>query len=276
MRRRTLLAGVAGTVALAGCSGSDDGSASTSDSEALTPAPVPTTEPAPESLPPPDLSELGVEDAEDLARQHRDALVDGPHGVRRVAVVSEDGEPIRSMEVRIRATAGSESYYVSFEAEDTVRYPTTPAEPFFETWYDGTTYQRYGDDDYIITDQRPLDSPRNQTTDRFRIQQLFDAFSTVEVTERDGDFDTEGTDLRAGFDVTPRRFRLLSAPRAASLRAVVRPEPRFVSRYDLSMVATLDLRSVDVDAAVDFERLDSPPTEPEWVEAARETARETN
>lgn len=272
MRRRGLLCALAGAVGLAGCGGATEEPAST---EAATPAPVPTEEPTPVESPPADLSALGVADGRELARAHRETLVGGPHGFRRRAAVREDGELVRSVEVTIRASAGSAKFYFSFEATDTPRYPTAPLEPFFETWYDGTTYQRFGGgDDYFVTTDRTFDSPRNATTDRFRIQRLFEAFSALEVTETGGEATLEATatGLRVGYDVTPRRLRVLSDPRGARLEATVGTDPRFVTRYDLSTAAAIDRRPVDVRATVDFDRLEEPPTEPGWVESAREQA----
>jgi hypothetical protein len=179
--------------------------------------------------------------------------------------------------VTIRPPAGPATFYFSFEATDTSRYPTAPLEPLFETWYDGPTYQRFGgEDDYFVTPDRTFDSPRNATTDRFRIQRLFEAFSTLEAVETGTDADARieatATGLRAGYDVTPKRLRVLSDPRGARLEATVGTDPQFVAGYDLSTVAAIDRRPVDVRAAVDFDRLEAPPTEPGWVERAREQA----
>lgn len=270
MRRRALLATAAAAVT-AGCGNSGEADTRETPADDVTPAPVPTPAPAPNpgSLPPSEFSAL-----------HRDALRAGPHGFRRVVAVRDvdTDRTIRTMIVTIRAASGSVPLYFSFDVQDSDAYPTSPLEPFFETWYDGTTYQRFGrEDDYLVTDERTFDSPGNATTDRFRVQRLLEGFESVEVAERDAGFDIVGTAVREGADVPPRRLRLLSDPQDARLEATVETltiaERRmpYVAAYDLSLLATVDDSTVDVAANVEYERLPEEPTEPEWVQTARET-----
>ncbi|MUV87702.1 hypothetical protein GJ631_14355 [Natronomonas sp. CBA1123] len=107
--RRRFLAAVSAPL-LAGCNTSNSNAESVGTPTAV---PVPTVRPTPQRRPPPDLSALGVEDAPELARGHRDSLLAGPHGFTREVVVTEDGTPIRTLRVRVRSTADAEAYHFS-------------------------------------------------------------------------------------------------------------------------------------------------------------------
>jgi hypothetical protein len=268
--RRRFLAAVSAPL-LAGCNTSNSNAESVGTPTAV---PVPTDRPTPQRRPPPDLSALGVEDAPELARGHRDSLLAGPHGFTREVVVTEDGTPIRTLQVRVRSTADAEAYHFVFDTEDTERYPTQPAEPYFETWDDGTTHNRYGrrNPEYFVSESRAFDSPADGTTDRFRIRRLFGSFASVAISETTDGASAVGTDLRAGWDVTPARIRLITTLYSGRFEATVRSNPLYVDGYDLSVAASISGQPVDIEATVDYERLDEPPAPPEWVETAKEEA----
>lgn len=276
MRRRSVLVALVAAAAssLAGCS-SEDGTSGVA--ETATAAPVPTDPPTPEAGSPADLSALGVADAAALGDEHWRTLSAGPHRFSRVAVVSEGGEPIRRMRVAIRATARATAYHFTFEAEDTERYPSQPAEPYVELWDDGTTFQRYGREEptFAVSEGRSFDAPSQGTTERFRVRRVFEAFSAATVESTDAGFEVVETELRPGYDVTPRRLRLLEPPRSGRLAAVVQDTPTYVDRYDLTLRTRVSDRAVGVEERVDYGRLDRPPEPPAWIERAREAAGET-
>ena len=266
--RRQFLAALSAPL-LAGCNTTDS---NTAPSGTPTAVPVPTDRPTPQRAPPPDLSALGVADAPELARAHRDSLLAGPHGFSREVVITEDGTPIRTLRVEVRSAADAEAYHFVFDTEDTERYPTQPAEPYFETWDDGTTHNRYGrsDPEYFVTESRAFDSPTDGTTDRFRIRRLFGSFASMAISETTDGASAVGTDLRAGWDATPSRIRVISTLYSGRFDASVRFAPLYVDGYDLSITAAISGDPVDIEATVDYERLDEPPTPPAWVETAKE------
>lgn len=269
MRRRGVLAALGAAVTLAGCSGLGE---TEEPAERVTPAPVPTDRPMPQEGPPVDLSELGVGDAAELGERHQNALVSEAHGFTREATVFEEGEPIRTLRVVFRARSGAGAYHFVFETEDTPRYPEIPAEPYFEVWDDGTTHQRSGRDDpeFLVSSGRLFDSPGTRTTDRFRIQRLFEALQSGEVTAAAGRFEFVGSGLRTGRPVAPERLRAVSDPREATLEATGGREPLYVGGYDLSLSAAVSGRPVEVRASVEYERLADAPLAPSWVSTARE------
>jgi hypothetical protein len=268
LHRRRFLAALSAPL-FAGCNTVDSNPAPSGTPTAV---PVPTARPTPQRGPPPDLSALGVADAPELARTHRDSLLAGPHGFTREVIITENGTPIRTLRVEVRSAADAEAYHFVFDTEDTERYPTQPAEPYFETWDDGTTHNRYGRDDpeYFVTESRAFDSPTDGTTDRFRIRRLFGSFSSVAVSETTDGATAVGTDLRAGWDATPSRVRVISTLYSGRFEATVRFDPLYVDGYDLSVAASISGQPVDIEATVDYERLDEAPTPPEWVETAKE------
>lgn len=273
MRRRVLLASVAVAASgLAGCESVDDGESP--PRRTVTAAPVPTDRPTPESGPPADLSELGVDAASELGDRHWRTLSSGPHGFDREAVVFDDGEAIRRMHVRVRASAAAETYRFVFDVEDTDRYPSTPAYPYVEIWDDGTAYQRFGREDaeYAITENRAFDAPSARTAERYRIFRLFDAFSSASIERVADGFEVTATDLRVGYEISPRRFRLLSGSRNARLEATVKEVPFFVEGYDLSLRNDVSGRAVDIEERLEYRRLDAAPTPPSWVETAKQNA----
>lgn len=276
MRRRSVLAalGAAAASSLAGCSSGDDTSGA---SETATAAPVPTDPPTPEAGSPADLSALGVADAAALGDEHWRTLSSAPHGFSRVAVVSEAGENIRRMRTSVRATTGATAYHFTFEAEDTERYPSRPVEPYLELWDEGRTYQRYGREEptFAVSEGRAFDAPSQGTTERYRVRRVFEAFGEATVEATAAGHEVVGTELRPGYDVTPRRLRLLDPPRVGRVAGVVRDAPTYVDRYSLTLRTTIRNRAVGVEERVDYDRLDRPPEPPAWVERAREAAGET-
>ncbi|MFQ3319851.1 MAG: hypothetical protein ACI8UR_001692 [Natronomonas sp.] len=270
MRRRAFLAGLgAAASGLAGCSTNDSTSGSTGQ---VTPAPVPTDQPTPEVGPPADLSPLGAQDAATFGEQHWRTLSSTPHGFTREAVVTESGTTIRRMRVTIRAATGAHAYHFTFDVEDTDRYPTNPVDSRLEIWDDGTTYQRIGrgDPEFRVDQGRAIDAPSARSAERFRIQLLFGSFQTAQIEREHDQTAFVATDLRAGRDVTPRRFRVLLALRNGRLEAALTGEPLYVTEYDLSVVASMSGQPVDVEEHVDYERLDAPMEPPDWVETAKE------
>lgn len=270
MRRRRFIAALSAPL-VAGCNTSGSNADAVGTPTAV---PVPTDRPTPRRGPPPDLSALGVADAPALARTHRDSLLDGPHGFTREVAITENGTPIRTLRVEVRSAADAEAYHFVFDAEDTERYPTQPAEPYFETWDDGTTHNRYGrnDPEYLVSESRAFDSPTDGTTDRFRIRRLFGSFASVAITETTDGAAAVGTDLRAGWDATPARIRVITTLYRGRFEATVRFDPLYVDGYDLSVAASISGQPVDIEATVDYERLDEQPTPPAWVETAKEEA----
>lgn len=272
MRRRSVLAALgAAASALAGCNAGERGAGG--GSETVTAVPVPTDPPTPASGSPADLSALGVEDATALGDVHWRTLSAGPHGFSRTAVVSQAGEPIRRLRTAVRATTGARAYHFTFDADDTDRYPSQPVEPYIELWDDGRTYQRYGREEptFAVSEARAFDAPSQQTTERYRVRRVFEAFAAAAIDAMPAGHELVGTELRPGIDVTPRRLRLLDTPRVGHLAAIVRNGPTWVDRYDLTLQTTIRDRAVGVDERVDYLRLDRPPEPPAWVERARET-----
>lgn len=272
MRRRSVLAalGAAATSALAGCDADEDGSAEAADT--VTAAPVPSDRRTPEAAPPADLSALGVADAAALGDAHWRTLSSSPHGFSRTAVVREDGDPIRRMRVTVRAAAGATAYRFTFEVDDTDRYPSSPVEPYVDLWDDGRTYQRYGREDptYAVAAGRAFDAPSQRTTERYRVRRVFEAFSSATVEPTGTGSEVVLTGLRTGYDVTPRRLRLLEAPRAGRLVATVGASPAYVEATSLTLQTTVSGSSVEVTEQVEYERLARPPEPPAWVERARD------
>lgn len=266
MRRRSVLAVLgAAASALAGCNVGDDGRAAVS--ETATAAPVLTDHPTPEAAPPADLSELGVADAAALGDRHWRTLSSGPHGFTREATVRDDGVEIRRLRVAVRASANASVYHFTFDVEDTDRYPSQPVESYVGVWDDGTTYQRLGLDDpeYAVDAGRSFDTPSVRTTERFRVQRLFEAVAEATVRTTDGGYDVVCRALRPGHDVTSDRHRLLEAPRDARLGVAVAGSPLFVSSCGLTTVADVP---AEVAETVDYHRLYEPPSRPAWVEEA--------
>lgn len=271
MRRRSVLAALgAAASALAGCNVDDDGSAAVS--ETATAAPVPTDPPTPEAAPPADLSALGVADAAALGDRHWRTLSATPHGFTREATVRDDGAEIRRMRVTVRASANASVYHFTFDVRDTERYPSQPVESYVEVWDDGTTYQRFGRDEseYAVATGRSFDAPSVRTTERYRVQRLFEAFAEATVEASDAGFDVVAAGLRPEYDVTPDRFRLLERPRDGRLAATVADSPLYVSAYRLTTVADVVDHPVDVAEQVDYRRLDEAPSRPAWVAEADE------
>lgn len=274
MRRRSVLAalGTAATSALTGCNVDDGGE--TGDQETATAAPVPTDPPKPVAAPPADLSALGVEDASELGDRHWRTLSAAPHGFTREATVVEDDVVIRRMRVTVGAAANAAVYHFTFDVRDTERYPSEPVESYVELWDDGTTYQRFGENEseYAVATGRSFDAPSVRTTERFRVRRVFEAFAEATIQEQASGYDVVGEGLRLGYDVTPRRFRLLQQPLGGRLAASVTEPPLFVDGYGLTMRAELSDRPVDVDERVDYEQLDEAPSPPAWVASAKEDA----
>lgn len=271
MRRRAFLA-VFGAAAVAGCN-EDDEPVGGIGHETATPAPVPTAEPTPESGPPADVSALGVEDASELGKRHRETLGGGPHGFVRDTRVFQDDRLIRRVEVTLRAAPEADRYYFRFDADDTDRYPTRPADPYFETWdHDGTTYFRYGEDDadaeFVVSDNSDFDSSRNRTTGQYRVRRLFAAFMDADIDGENGRKGVSASGLRADEDVTPPRIRVVEQLRSAEMNGTVRLDPTWVSEYDLSLVCSISGRRADIESFVTFERPDVPVSEPDWIQRA--------
>lgn len=273
MRRRTVLAALAAAIgALSGCNGTED--ATDGIAETATPVPVPTDRPTPRPGPPANLSTLGVEDAAELGERHWQSLSAAPHGFTREATVLDDRGRIRRLRTTLRARTDATAFHFVFELDDSDRYPTRSVESYLEVWVEEEIYQRLGRDDpeYTVdsgTDPT-LDAPSMRTTDRYRIGHLFEAFASATVESAAGGFEVVATGLREGYDVTPRRLHLLFDPREARLDALLEGAPLFVGEYELSVRAALSGRPVDVEASVDYERLDEPPEPPSWVETAIE------
>ena len=269
MRRRSVLAALgAAAGALAGCN--TGGREPETVEETATAAPVPTHERRPSGDPPADLSPLGVADAAALDERHRSTLASGPHGFTREAAVLADGDPIRRLRVRFRATADATASHYVFVLEDTERYPAEPLYEYVERWDDGTVYQRSGrtDPEYAVAEGPSFDL----ATERYRVREPFEAFASARVEPAAGGREVVGTDLRSGYDLAPAQFAAVEPPTRGRLAAVVALDPLYVEGIDLSLRADLADRPVDVEEYVGYERLGSAPERPSWVATAEEEA----